>query len=78
MKSIMDVIKEIVGGWLACATILLLISLLWAIIVWLTWNAIITELLQLPTISYWQSVLLVLLTSVLFNSDTIGDINKEL
>lgn len=60
--------EDKITGCLAAIVMVLVVDLIMAWCVMLLWNAIIPIIFALPTITYWQAFMLMLLTDILFKS----------
>ena len=60
--------EDKITGCLGAIVILLVVDLIMAWCVMLLWNGVIPAIFTLPTITYWQAFMLMLLTDILFKS----------
>lgn len=60
--------EDKIVGCLAAIVVVLVIDLIMAWLVMFLWNGVIPVIFTLPTITYWQAFMLMLLTDILFKS----------
>lgn len=67
-ESNMSNTEDKVAGCFAAIVIVLVVDLIMAWLVMFLWNSVIPVIFTLPTITYWQAFMLMLLTDILFKS----------
>lgn len=60
--------EDKIAGCLAAIVVVLIVDLIMAWLVMFLWNGVIPVIFALPTITYWQAFMLMLLTDILFKS----------
>lgn len=58
--------EDKIAGCLAAIVVALVVDLIMAWFVMLLWNGVIPVIFALPTITYWQAFILMVLTDILF------------